>query len=143
MSAGDWNAGVIAEFRSNHGMVGGTFKGAPLLLIHHTGARTGMARVNPVMYLKEGDRYIVFASKGGAPNNPGWYYNLKAHPSVQIEVGDETIPVQAEEVKGRERDELYARQAALYPQFAEYQERTKRIIPVIALTPREEAPARE
>lgn len=136
MSEGDWNAGVIKEFRANHGKVGGPFKGAPLLLIHHTGARTGTARVNPVMYLKDGSRYLVFASKGGAPNNPGWYHNLKAHPNVQIEVGDDTFHVKAEEVTGSERDRLYARQCSLYPQFAEYQKKTKRVIPVIAFNPR-------
>ncbi|HKT21021.1 MAG TPA: nitroreductase family deazaflavin-dependent oxidoreductase [Nitrososphaerales archaeon] len=136
MSAGDWNAGVIAEFRSNHGKVGGPFKGSPLLLIHHVGAKTGTARVNPVMYLKDGSRFLVFASKGGAPHNPGWYYNLKAYPDLEIEVGDGTIKVRAEEVKGEERDALYARQASIYPQFADYQRKTKRVIPVIALTPR-------
>ena len=135
MSSGDWNANVIAEFRSNHGKVGGPFEGAPLLLIHHTGARTGRARVNPVMYLSEGGRYFVFASKGGAQHNPAWYHNLRAHPDAQIEVGDETIDVRAEEVLGPERDRLYGRQCSLYPQFADYQKRTRRVIPVIALTP--------
>src|SRR5262245_29443447 len=92
----DWNARVIAEFRENHGKVGGYFKGAPLLLIRHTGARTGKARVNPLMYLKDDDRYVVFASKGGAESNPDWYYNMNAHRDIQIEVGDETIDVRAE-----------------------------------------------
>ena len=87
----EWNASIIAEFRKNHGKVGGYFEGAPLLLLHHTGARSGKARLNPIMYLKNGDRYLVFASKGGADTNPDWYYNIKAHPDVQIEVGDETI----------------------------------------------------
>jgi deazaflavin-dependent oxidoreductase (nitroreductase family) len=130
-----WNTGVIEEFRRNHGKVGGNFEGAPLLLMNHTGARTGKLRTNPVMYLKDGHRYLVFASKGGAPTNPDWYYNLKAHPDVKIEVGDETIPVRAEIITGTERDKLYARQAQLYPQFAQYQQKTKRIIPVIAFTP--------
>ena len=132
----DWNAGVISEFHSNHGKVGGTFAGAPLLLLHHRGARTGRPRVNPMMYLKDGSRYLVFASKGGAPTNPDWYHNLRAHPDVEIEVGDETIGVHAEEVKGPERDRFYARQASLYPQFADYQKKTKRTIPVVALVPR-------
>jgi deazaflavin-dependent oxidoreductase (nitroreductase family) len=136
MSSKDWNAGVIAEFRANHGKVGGNFKGAPLLLIHHTGAKTGTPRVNPVMYLKDGERYLVFASKGGAPENPGWYHNLMAHPEVQIEVGDSTIDVNASEVKGEERDRLYAKQCSLYPQFAEYEKKTKRKIPVISFVPR-------
>ncbi|MGI0092447.1 MAG: nitroreductase family deazaflavin-dependent oxidoreductase [Nitrososphaerales archaeon] len=131
----DWNASVIAEFRNNHGKVGGTFEGSPLLLIHHKGARSGKSRVNPVMYLKDGDRYLVFASRGGADVNPDWFHNLKAHPEAQIEVGDDTIEVHVEEIRGPERDKLYARQASLYPQFADYQRKTKRIIPIIAFTP--------
>ena len=131
-----WNEGVIAEFRANHGKVGGPFKGAPVLLIHHKGAKTGKLRVNPVMYLKDGDRYLVFASKGGADSHPDWYYNLMAHPDVQVEVGDAVVDVRAEVVKGKERDELYSRQASLYPQFAEYEKKTKRTIPVVSLRPR-------
>ena len=136
MSGGDWNAGVIAEFRQNHGRVGGYFKGAPLLLLRHVGARTRNPRVNPVMYLKDGDRYLVFASKGGADTNPDWYYNLKAHPDIQIEVGDDTIDVHAEEITGPERDRIYAQQASRYSGFAQYERKTKRKIPVIALVPR-------
>jgi deazaflavin-dependent oxidoreductase (nitroreductase family) len=132
----DWNAGIIAEFRKNHGKVGGIFKGAPLLLLHHTGARSGKARLNPMMYLKDDDRYLVFASKGGADTNPDWYYNMKVHPDVHIEVGDETIDVRAEEITGPERDTIYKRQASIYPTFAEYQQKTKRMIPVIALVPK-------
>lgn len=133
----DWNASIIDEFRKNHGKVGGDFEGSPLLLIHHKGARSGKTRVNPVMYLKDEDRYLVFASKGGAPTNPDWYHNLLAHPDeVQIEVGDETIDVHAEEIKGPERDRLYAKQAFLYPSFGEYQRHTKRIIPVVGLMPK-------
>ena len=134
-SLDDWNARTIAEFRSNHGKVGGQFEGAPFLL-HHTGARSGKARINPMMYLKDGDRYLVFASKAGADTNPDWYHNLKAHPDAQIDVGDETINVHAEEIMGPERDRFYAHQASLYPGFANYQRQTKRIIPVIALTPK-------
>jgi deazaflavin-dependent oxidoreductase (nitroreductase family) len=132
----DWNARTIAEFRSHHGKVGGPFEGAPLLLLHHIGARSGKSRINPVMYLKDRERYVIFASKGGADTNPDYYYNLKAHPDVKIEVGDETIDVRAEEITGHERDRLYARQASLYPAFGEYQRGTKRVIPVIALTPK-------
>jgi deazaflavin-dependent oxidoreductase (nitroreductase family) len=135
-SRDDWNAHIVAEFRRNHGKVGGDFEGAPLLLLHHIGSRSGKPRINPVMYLKDGDRYIIFASKGGADTNPDYYHNIKAHPDIEIEVGDETIDVHAEEITGQERDRLYARQASLYPGFAEYQRRTKRIIPVIALTPK-------
>jgi deazaflavin-dependent oxidoreductase (nitroreductase family) len=132
----DWNARNIAEFRRNHGRVGGQFEGAPLLLLHHIGARSGKSRINPMMYLKDDDRYVVFASKAGADTNPDWYYNLKAHPDVEIEVGDETINVSAVEITGTEHDKLYSRQASLYPAFAKYQSQTRRIIPVIALTPK-------
>ena len=133
---GDFNAHNIAEFRANHGKVGGYFEGAPLLLLHTVGRRSGKPRVNPIMYLKDGERYLVFASKSGADTNPDWYYNLKAHPDVKIEVGDETIDVHAEEITGSEHDTLYKRHATLYPTFAEYQRQTKRIIPVVALTKR-------
>ncbi len=130
----DWNAQTIAEFRKNHGRVGGYFESAPMLLLHTVGKRSGKPRVNPVMYLRDGERYLIFASKAGADTHPDWYSNLKAHPDAQIEVGDETIDVQAEEIQGPERDRLYERQASLYPAFAEYQRKTKRVIPVIALT---------
>jgi len=130
----DYNEKNIAEFRSNHGKAGGWFEGAPLLLIHTFGRRTGTHRVNPVMYLKDGECYLIFASKGGADTHPDWFLNLMAHPDTQIEVGDDTIETHAEEVTGRERDALYGRQATIYPQFAEYQRKTKRVIPVIALT---------
>ncbi len=132
--AGDYNAHNIAEFRRNHGKLGGWFEGAPILLIHTFGRRTSKHRVNPVMYLKDEERYLVFASKGGADAHPDWFLNLMAHPDVQIEVGDDTIDVHAEEITGPEHDVLYKRQATLYPQFGEYQRKTKRIIPVIALT---------
>jgi deazaflavin-dependent oxidoreductase (nitroreductase family) len=136
-NANDWNANLIAEFRKSRGKVGGQFEGAPLLLINHVGARTRKSRVNPVMYLKDGDRYMVFASNGGADTNPDWYHNLKAHPdNVQIEVGGEKIDVHAKEITGPERDKIYARQASLNPQFAEYEKHTKRVVPVIALVPK-------
>lgn len=132
--SGDFNAQTIAEFRRNHGEVGGYFKGAPLLLLYTVGARSSKPRVNPMMYLRDGERYVVFASKGGAPRNPDWYYNLKAHPGVQVEVGDEKIDAHAEEAFGAERDRLYRRQSELYPRFADYQRKTKRSIPVVILT---------
>jgi len=134
MSRADYNAPIIAEFRKNHGKVGGPFEGAPLLLLHTIGRHSGKPRVNPMMYLKDGERYLVIASKGGAPTNPDWYFNLKAHPDVQIQVGDEKIDVHAKELTGKEHDTLYKRQATLYPAFSEYQRKTKRIIPVVALT---------
>src|SRR5260370_3985211 len=132
----DWNTGVIEEFRKNRGKVGGQFEGAPLLLINHTGARTRKIRINPVMYLKDGHRYLVFASKGGADTHPDWYHNLKAHPDAKIEVGHETIDVHAEEIKGAEHERLYAKQASLYPHFAQYQKNTKIVLPIIAFTPK-------
>lgn len=132
--AGDYNAQNIAEFRRNHGKVGGYFEGAPLLLLHTVGRRSGKPRVNPMMYLKDEERYVVFASKDGADTHPDWYYNLMAHPDVQIEVGDETIDVHAEKITGLEHDTVYTHQSTLYPQFADYQRKTKRIIPVVALT---------
>lgn len=131
----DWNTQIIEEFRTNHGQVGGQFEGAPLLLLHSTGAKSGEERVHPMMYLADGDRYLVFASKAGAPTNPDWYHNVKAHPSVIIEVGTRTIVAQAEELVGEERDRLYAKQAELYPGFADYQTKTDRVIPVVALRP--------
>lgn len=131
----DYNAQIVAEFRANHGKVGGNFEGAPLLVLHTVGARTGRKIVKPMMYLRDGERYLVFASKGGAPENPAWYHNLVAHPDAEIEVGDDTVPVRAEVLTGAERDRKYAEQAELYPGFADYQKKTERTIPVVALVP--------
>ncbi|WP_193613590.1 nitroreductase family deazaflavin-dependent oxidoreductase [Nocardioides lijunqiniae] len=131
----DFNDQVIAEFRANHGQVGGPFEGAPLLLLHSTGARSGQERVSPMMYLPEGERYVVFASKAGADDHPDWYHNLKAHPDARIEVGDDEVAVRAVEVTGVERDRLYAQQAELFPGFKEYEAKTSRVIPVVALVP--------
>jgi len=136
MSGSDYNATIIEEFRANAGRVGGSFEGTPLLLLHHTGARSGEKRVNPLAYQRDDGRYVVFASKGGAPQNPGWYHNLKAHPNAAIEVGTDTIEVLASEAGGEERERLYRTQAERIPQFAEYERRTERTIPVIVLTPR-------
>ena len=132
----DYNAQIIAEFRANHGRVGGNFEGAPLLLLHTKGAKSGQERISPMMYLRDGERWLVFASKAGAPTNPDWYHNLTANPDATIEVGDETIEVHAEELPRAERDEKYAEQAALYPGFADYERKTDRVIPVMALTRR-------
>jgi deazaflavin-dependent oxidoreductase (nitroreductase family) len=129
----DFNSSIIEEFRANGGKVGGPFKGAPLLLLTSTGAKSGATRVNPMMYLDDGNRLYVFASKQGAPTNPDWYHNLLAHPQATVEVGDERFDVTASALTGAERDEIYQRQAALYPGFAEYQEKTTRTIPVVAL----------
>jgi deazaflavin-dependent oxidoreductase (nitroreductase family) len=129
----DFNSGIIEEFRANGGKVGGPFEGAPLLLLTSTGARSGASRVNPMMYLADGRRLYVFASKAGAPTNPDWYHNLLAHPRAAVEVGQERFDVVASVLTGAERDEIYQRQAALYPGFAEYEAKTTRTIPVVAL----------
>lgn len=132
-SSNDWNQTIIAEFRANSGKVGGQFEGAPLLLLTTTGAKTGRRLTSPVMYNTDGDRLLIFASKAGAPTNPAWYHNLVANPKVTLEVGTETFDATATVVRGEERDRLFARQAAQYPRFAEYQANTTRTIPVIAL----------
>jgi deazaflavin-dependent oxidoreductase (nitroreductase family) len=121
--------------------VGGGFAGTPLLLLHHTGARSGLTRVNPVGYLHDDDRYLIFASNGGAPSNPDWYHNLKAEPRTRIEVKTETVNVSAEEATGEERTRLFAIGADRFPQLAEYARKTNRVIPVIVLTPEAEQPA--
>jgi deazaflavin-dependent oxidoreductase (nitroreductase family) len=135
-TANDRDQGVIEEFRSRGGRVGGNFEGAPILLMHTVGAKTGEERVTPVMYLADGERWVVFASKAGAPNSPSWYHNLVAKPDMAIEVGTETIDVRATIASPEERDPLYARQAAAYPQFGEYEKRTSRKIPVVIFTRR-------
>jgi deazaflavin-dependent oxidoreductase (nitroreductase family) len=135
-SPADFNAEIIEEFHANEGRVGGTFKGLPLLLLHHIGAKSGKSRVNPLAYQSDDGRYVVFASKGGAPTNPDWYHNLMAQPNVTIEVGTDTIDVVASEATGEERERLYRTQAERVLQFGEYEKRTERVIPVIVLTPR-------
>ena len=130
----DWNAGIIDEFRANEGRVGGMFEGAPLLILHTTGAKSGAKREHPLMYLDHGDRIYVFASKAGAHSHPDWYYNVKANPSVSIEVGTDTVDKTAVELGAAERDTVYAEQASRYPQFGEYAAGTDRTIPVIELT---------
>jgi deazaflavin-dependent oxidoreductase (nitroreductase family) len=129
----DWNDKIIAEFRANHGRVGGPFEGAPLLLLHSTGARTGLERVNPMMYQAVGDGFAVFASKGGADTNPDWFHNLKAHPDVRVEVGDETFEVVARVLDPSEREPIWEEQKVRYPGFADYETKTARVIPVVML----------
>ena len=131
--ANDWNSKIIEEFRTNGGKVGGPFEGASLLLLTTTGAKSGQRRTTPLVYLPDGDRMIIFASKAGAPTNPDWYHNLVAHPQVTIEVGTETFEAASVVITGEERDRLYAQQAARNPGFAEYEKKTTRQIPVIAL----------
>jgi deazaflavin-dependent oxidoreductase (nitroreductase family) len=130
----EYNAKIIAEFRANNGRVGGIWEETPLLLLHHTGAKSGMSRVNPVAYLPDEQPYLIWAANGGAPNNPDWYHNLKAHPNTRIEVGSETIDVIAEEATGEEHDRLFARAAKRYPQLVDLARRTDRVIPMIVLT---------
>jgi len=131
----DWNARLIAEFRANQGMVGGQFEGAPLLLLTTTGRRSGARRTSPMMYLADGGRWLVFASKAGADTHPAWFLNLEAEPRVSIEVGTETVEAVATPLQGAERERFFAEQARRYPGFAEYQQKTDRVIPVVALTP--------
>lgn len=129
----DWNAAIITEFRANQGQVGGNFAGAPVLLLHTTGKRSGQERVNPMMYLEENGHVYVFASKAGHHAHPDWYHNLVANPRVTVELGAETFAATAQAVAGAERDRIYAVQAGRYPGFAEYQEKTTRVIPVVEL----------
>ena len=138
----DWNANIIEEFRKNDGKVGGGFDGATMLLLHTAGRKTGKEYVNPLVYLPEGDRWVVFGSKGGAPGDPDWVRNLEANPDATIEVGTETTPVRAIKILRLEpeRDDLYSRQVARRPAFAEYEVKTDGIrkIPVVVLERREE-----
>ena len=129
----DFNTRVIEEFRANGGKLGGPFEGAPMVLLTTTGAKSGIRRTTPLAYLPDGERIVVFASKAGAPTNPDWYHNLRAHPEVTVEVGAETRQLRASEAEGEERDRLYAEQARRMPGFADYEAKTTRRIPVIVL----------
>ncbi len=130
----DWNAQIITEFRANEGKLGGQFEGAPMLLLHTTGAKSGQQRVNPMMYLELDGRRFVFASKAGADTNPDWYHNLVANPAVTVEVGAETYEATAAALPKDERDRIYAEQSSRYAGFAEYAAKTSRVIPVVELT---------
>lgn len=132
----DFNKRIMDEFHANGGKVGGPFQGADILILTSTGARTGQTRWNPLAYTRDGDRFVIVASKGGAPNSPDWYHNLVAHPSAVIEVGTDVISVEASIATGAERDGLYAAHAAKMPQFNDYAKKTERKIPVVVLTPR-------
>jgi deazaflavin-dependent oxidoreductase (nitroreductase family) len=136
-SPADYNAQIIDEFRAGGGRVGGVWEGTPLLLLHHTGARSGKDRLTPLGYLDDAGRYVVIASNGGAPGHPDWYHNLRAHPNVTIEVGIEAIGVTAYEATGEERERLFRTQAERFPQLAEYERKAPRVIPVIVLVPRD------
>jgi deazaflavin-dependent oxidoreductase (nitroreductase family) len=130
----DWNASIIEEFRANGGKVGGAFEGRPILLLHHTGAKSGTERVNPLAYQDLGGGAVaVFGSKGGAPTNPDWYHNLIANPEAKVEIGTETFDVTARVPHGQERDRIWERQKELVPAFADYETKTSRRIPVVVL----------
>ena len=133
MAVSGWNDKIIEEFRSNDGRVGGNFEGAPLLLLHSTGAKSGRERVSPMMYRKVGDAWAVFASKAGADSNPDWYYNLLANPRARIEVGTQTFDVTARTTSDEEREPIWSAQKAEYTGFAGYEQKTSRQIPVVIL----------
>lgn len=130
---GSWNEKIIAEFRANNGKVGGPFEGANLLLLTTTGARTGRKHTTPVMYLPDGDRILVIASFAGQPRNPAWYHNLVANPDVSVEIGTESFAATATPLERAERDRLWERVVAVAPGFGEYQSKTDRTIPIVAL----------
>ena len=129
----DRNALIIEEFRANAGKVGGPFEGRDMLLLHNIGAKSGAERINPLVYQALGGNFAVFASKGGAPTNPAWYYNLIANPDVTVEVGTETVAVSARVAEGDERDQIWTRQKQAIPTFANYEAATTRVIPVVVL----------
>ncbi|MGB3603605.1 MAG: nitroreductase family deazaflavin-dependent oxidoreductase [Gordonia sp. (in: high G+C Gram-positive bacteria)] len=135
----DWNSQIVNEFRANDGRVGGNFEGAPMVLVHHQGRKSGKQNVSPMMYLadeSDPSTVYVFASKGGAPSNPGWYYNLTTAGKATIEIGTETHEVTVTEITGDSRDRIIAEQARRYPGFADYEKKTDgiRTIPVLALS---------
>src|SRR5438270_7668736 len=129
----DFNQSLIAEFRANNGKVGGPFAGGSLLLLNTIGAKSGQPRTNPLAYITDNGRYVIIASKGGAPTNPDWYYNVLANPTVTVEIGQERFQAHAVVAEGEERDRLYNKMAARMPGFAEYQQKTTRKIPVVLL----------
>jgi deazaflavin-dependent oxidoreductase (nitroreductase family) len=132
----DFNRKIIDEFRANEGKVGGPFEGAPVLLLTSTGAKSGEQRTTPVVYQPDGERMVIFASKAGAPENPAWFHNLRANPTATVEVGADTVEVEALVTDGDERERLFSKQKQLMPQFADYEQKTARQIPVVALQPK-------
>lgn len=131
----DFNQQIIDEFRANDGHVGGMFDRSRLLLLHTTGAKTGQPRINPLAYRRDGDRFVVFGSKGGAPTDPDWYFNLKAHPRATVEVGTERFDVDASVATEAERERIWLLQKEEVPAFADYETKTDRKIPVVILEP--------
>jgi len=134
MPQNDFNLNIIKEFRANGGQTSGPIKGAQLLLLTTTGAKSGKEGTTPLVYTKDGDNFVIIASMGGAPKNPAWYHNIKANPEVTLEVGTEKFQAKASEATGPERERLYAQQAAMMPAFNEYKEKTSRTIPVVVLS---------
>jgi deazaflavin-dependent oxidoreductase (nitroreductase family) len=130
----EFNNKVIEEFRANGGKVGGQFAGAPMVLLTTKGAKSGKTYVHPLVYTKDGDRYVLIASFAGAPKHPSWYHNIVADPTVMLEIGNEKFQAKAKITSGDERERLYNAQAALMPFFDDYRKKTSRQIPVIALT---------
>ncbi len=130
----DFNNQLIAEFRANGGVVGGQFAGTPLLILTTIGAKSGKPRQAPLAFDKDGDAFVIIASKGGAPSNPDWYHNIKANPEVTVEVGTDTFQATATEASGDERNRLFDQVVAKMPGFGEYQKNTTRLIPVVTLT---------
>jgi deazaflavin-dependent oxidoreductase (nitroreductase family) len=131
----DWNAQIIEEFRAHDGKLGGMFEGADVLLLHHTGSKTGLERVSPLGYQRIGSAYAVFGSNSGKTSHPAWFGNLRAHPRTTAEIGTATIEVLARVADGDERAEIWERQKAHIPQFAEYEQTANRDIPVVILEP--------
>jgi deazaflavin-dependent oxidoreductase (nitroreductase family) len=133
--ADERNKKIIDEFRANEGRVGGRFEGRTLLLLHTKGAKSKQERINPVAYVKDGDRFVVIASKGGAPTHPSWYYNVVANPELTIEVGTEIFQAHAAVAEEPDRTRLYNKMVEMMPGFDDYRQKTTRVIPVIVLTP--------
>jgi len=132
----DYAAAIIEEFRANAGRLGGSWEGRDLLLLTTAGRKSGRPHTKPVVYTRDGDRLLVYASKGGAPSHPDWYLNLAADPRVVVEVGSDRYDAIATPLEGAERDREFAAQAARNPVFGDYERKTSRVIPVVALTPR-------
>jgi deazaflavin-dependent oxidoreductase (nitroreductase family) len=133
MDLQEMNRRIIEEFRANDGKVGGVFEGAPMVLLKTIGAKSGQPRVNPLVYLPDGDRYLIVASYAGAPVNPPWYYNLLASGKAEVEIGRENFAVRAQELGEPERTQWYSKFEATFPQFTEYKAKTTRTIPVLEL----------
>lgn len=132
----DWNKDIIEEFRVNDGHVGGMFDGRPLLLLHHVGAKSGTERVSPLMYQELDNGFAIFASKGGADQNPAWFHNLRSNPETTVEIGTETVTVRGRVAEGEEHDRIWAQQTRDFSFFAEYEKKTSRPqIPVVVLEP--------